>query len=179
MIRENGEENFGTKKENPSSELKYPDIVQPAQEELPEKQDTELEFLAVYDKLKKNREEQKKIREELLRTFEKNGGEKIKVEKTEQESLEQNNEHMKKTVTRIQDIYTNCAKKFLPENSSLQNDIIRFYSDPKRLYTELSNVYRGLSEEKIDQEIEAMENAYLDKNKFLRFVSTRDYTVTN
>ena len=146
-------------------------------------QDTTQQFVENYEKLKKNTQEQKRIKRELLALYEDTQPTQesnTPEQNTTPEVSNERKEQMEDVVEQMQEIYTTYAEKYLPEGSSLKKDILAYYEDKERLYIELSNVYTGVSYERIKEEIQEMKEAYEnDKNTFLVFVSTRDYSLGN
>jgi hypothetical protein len=77
------------------------------------------------------------------------------------------NETIRQVVERVCDIYREAAQKYLLEGSQLMADILEYYSDYDRLNTELSNVFRGCSQEEIDSRLNKLTTLFEDKTFFV------------
>lgn len=86
-------------------------------------------------------------------------------------------EYMEGVVERISGLYIKAAERHLPEGV-LRRQIIKFYSDPERLFEELSNVFRDKSPEQIDQVIERVEEKLEDKDTFINYAVTKDFSTS-
>ena len=86
--------------------------------------------------------------------------------------------HIRHTVKKVQDIYINATKKYLPEESILGKQIIKFYSDPERLFKELSNVFRGVKLEEIDQRVGRVEELFKNKKFFIKEVKSKNFSTS-
>lgn len=141
-----------------------------------ESENKDRELMALYESLKASREEQKRILREIRNNFKE---QKESNPFETEDATPQDPEHMKRVVAEMQDIFIGGAEKYLPENSTLKNDIIRFYSDPERLYTELSNVFRNQSSDTINATLQKSREYFSDKDRFIKYVISKDYSVAN
>ncbi len=169
-------ESFKSDNENSQFKLEGTENIQDNEpiKKSPELEEMGDELLIKYEALKENREKQKQLKKEIKKML----GE-VEDESSPYEDIEQNNEHMKEVVSKMQQIFTEGAEKFLPEESTLRKDVVQFYSDPDRLYNELSYLFKGTSNDEIDERVEAAKERFADKNTFLNYVVDKDYSVTS
>lgn len=150
------------------------------QEKIPVKNGKSLEELEVKLKDMENKREMEKV--EINKIREKLGLPIINefLEKTDRNDNlnEKNQEHMKDTVKRVQDMFINAAEKYLPVGNQFRNQIIKFYSDTDRLSKELSNVFKGVEESDIDRKVEGVKEQLNDEKFFIKEVLSKDFSTS-
>ncbi|MDE1919342.1 MAG: hypothetical protein KGH56_01450 [Patescibacteria group bacterium] len=130
-------------------------------------------------KLERLEEETERTKKEINEIRVKLGLPELDEVSTQKESLGSDREgHLRDTVKKVQDMFIGAADTFLEKDSPVRAQIIKFYSDPERLFKELSNVFRGVEPEEIDARVAEVEEKLKNESFFLREVLSKDFSTS-
>lgn len=136
-------------------------------------------FETTEDRIERKRKEKEEI--DVLRA-------ELGIDPIQNESLEEDTrKHMEMSrdsmmidvVERVQDIYIKAAEQYLPEESLIRKQMIKFYSDPGRLYEELSHVFKDTKKEEIEKLLNETERNLQDKKYFVENVLSKDFSTAH
>ncbi len=91
------------------------------------------------------------------------------------ESAEHKKENIEEIVNSVIDMNLLAAAKFLPEGE-LRDQIIKFYSDPERLTTELKNVFQRMDEQQFEKWMEQTEQLTSNEELFVEYANKQNFS---